>query len=335
MAVKRKKRWSRGPDRQTVAHSGLYPYLQRYHEAMAIQQYSQVTLQRRDSHLRRFIVWCDERGIHDPRVITKPMLEGYQRSLFYTRQPNGQPLSARTQSLYLMGLKQWFKWLTQQNYLVSNPASEVALPKFRKALPEVLSVSEVQRLLAQPDTGTPEGVRDRAILEVLYSTGMRRKELCGLRVQDWSRARQTVMIREGKGQQDRVVPLGTQAQQWLARYVETVRYQYLMELHTPWLFLNDYGDGFNVSQLGWRVKQHLSGAGIHLPGSCHLLRHAMATHMLENGAETRYIQAMLGHKRLETTQIYTHVSVRRLQEVHAATHPREREREQPDSHDTD
>jgi integrase/recombinase XerD len=184
-----------------------------------------------------------------------------------------------------------------------------------------LTEEEVERLLQQPDIHTPYGIRDRAMLELFYSAGLRRTELRNLHVSDLSIARKTVFVKQGKGGKDRLLPVGDRAISWLNRYLDDIRPQLLINVHEPALFLNDYGEPFRDTKLGDKVKRYLKRAGIDVPGSCHLLRHAMATHMLEHGAELRFIQAMLGHADYRATQVYTHVSIRKLQEIHSATHP--------------
>lgn len=185
----------------------------------------------------------------------------------------------------------------------------------------VLSEEEVQTLIEQPDTQKAEGIRDRAILELFYSTGIRRMELCHLKLGHISLVRKTLQVHKGKGNKDRLLHVGERAIHWLSRYLTQSRDQLILDTHQDSFFLNDYGDPFRDTKLGDKVKRYMIKAGIDVPGSCHLLRHAMATHMLENGADLRYIQAMLGHSDVSSTQIYTHVSIRKLQEVHAQTHP--------------
>jgi integrase/recombinase XerD len=321
MAIKRKPTIKMKRPTLAIEHTGFYHYFARYLETLKIRNYSDSTLNRRENNLRRFIGWCDERGLNDPQSITKPILETYQRYLYYYRQANGAPLSPRTQTQYLTTLRQFFKWLSQQNYLLYNPASELMLPKASFSLPAVLSEDEVAKLLEQPDINTPYGLRDRAMLELFYSVGLRRTELCNLQVSDLSLSRKTLFIHQGKGGKDRLLPVGARAIHWLSHYLQQARPQLLLSVTDTRLFLNDYGEPFRDSKLGDKVKRYLKSAGIYAPGSCHLLRHAMATHMLENGADLRYIQAMLGHAGLNTTQIYTHVSIRKLQAIHAATHP--------------
>ncbi len=304
-----------------IEHTGFYPYLVQYNEAMAVRGYSDSTLHRRESDIRRFVGWCDERHINTPQDVTKPILERYQKHLYYYRQANGEPLSPTSQNHYLVSVRQFFKWLTQQNHLLYNPASELVIVKQAVTLPVVLSIEEVERLMQQPDLRTLGGIRDRTVLECFYSTGMRRSELCNLCVQDVNLSRATMLIRHGKGNKDRLLPIGKRALTWLERYLQSVRLELLLDIKAQTLFLNDYGEPFRDSKLGDKVKRYMKHAGIDAPGSCHLLRHACATHMLENGAEMRYIQAMLGHADPRATQLYTHVSIRRLAEIQEATHP--------------
>ncbi|MES9906145.1 MAG: site-specific tyrosine recombinase XerC, partial [Sedimenticola sp.] len=308
--------------------NGIAPYLDAHLEWLAVKGYADDTINRRDVALRRFIQWCDERDLSQPQEITKPILERYQRHLYYYRKPDGNPLTLGSQLGCLAPIKTFFKWLTQENHLLYNPASELMLPKQPKRLPrDILSVSEVEAILATPDHETSSGLRDRAILETLYSTGLRRMELPALKVYDIDLHRAIVIVREGKGRRDRVIPIGERALAWVEKYLNESRPQLLLNIHEEALFLNDYGDPLPRDALARKVKHYMNQAGIKKTGSCHLFRHAMATHMLDNGADTRFIQAMLGHADLATTQIYTHVSVEKLKEIHAATHPAKMQRE--------
>ncbi len=309
--------------------NGIAPYLDAHLEWLTVKGYSPETINRRDVALRRFIQWCDERDLSQPQAITKPILERYQRHLYYYRKPDGKPLTLGSQHSLLAPIKTFFKWLAQENHLLYNPASELVLPKQPKRLPrDILSVSEVETILAMPDHETPGGLRDRALLETLYSTGLRRMELPALKVYDIDLHRAIVIVREGKGRRDRIIPIGERALAWVEKYLNESRPQLLLNVHEEALFLNDYGDPLPRDALARKVKHYMERAGIQKTGSCHLFRHAMATHMLDNGADTRFIQAMLGHADLATTQIYTHVSVEKLKEIHAATHPAKLQRDQ-------
>lgn len=322
--MKMKRKPTCGAKRAPVAieHTGFYPFLLKFIETMNIRGYSSCTTRRRDSDIRRFIAWCDDRSLDHPNQITKPILERYQGYLHHYRQEyKNRPLSATTQHHYLTSVRQFFKWLTQENYLLYNPASELVIIKPNPSLPAVLSENEVERLIQQPNTRKSVGIRDRAILELLYSTGIRRLECCNVQLQDVSLSRKTLFIRKGKGKKDRLLPIGERALYWINKYLDEVRSQFVMDIHNTTLFLNNYGETYRDTKLGDKVKRIMRNAGIDVPGSCHLLRHAMATHMLENGADLRFIQVMLGHANVSTTQIYTHVSIRKLQAVHADTHP--------------
>lgn len=279
---------------------------------------------RRDT-LRLFLVWCQERGLLHPEQITRSILESYQRHLHYYRKKNGKRLSVRTQRDRLGSLKQYFSWLCRQRLLEANPASELVLPRPVKRLPpEPLSVTEVAALISAPTVADPLGLRDRAILELFYTTGIRRSEMCRLHLSDLQRERGILSVRQGKGGKDRVVPVGARALHWLERYLEEVRPLLAIDVAQNALFITGYGGAFNPDVLGRKVIGYLRKAGIERTGACHLLRHSCATHMLEGGADIRYIQQLLGHSKLETTAIYTHVSITELRAVHARCHPAER-----------
>lgn len=254
--------------------------------------------------------------------MTKPVVEAYQRHLFHRRLPSGKPLSFGTQYGTLVAVKRLFQWLTRSNVLLYNPASEIELPRLGRRLPRhVLTAAEVETVLAVPDVSDPLGLRDPAILETLYSTGMRRSELVKLSVFDVDVERGTLLIREGKRSKDRIVPIGARALAWLDKYQATVRARLLTDPNDMTLFISRLGEGMTPSHLTLLTRRYVEASGISKTGACHLFRHAMATLMLEGGADVRMIQAMLGHASLETTALYTHVAIRTLKEVHERTHP--------------
>ena len=195
--------------------------------------------------------------------------------------------------------------------------SEVQLPKKPRRLPKtILHIDDIELILSQTNPETDEGIRDRAIIETLYSTGIRRAEVANLTIYDIDARRKTLMVREGKCQKDRLLPIGERALKWIEKYRLEIRPGYVTGFDNGILFLTDRGEKFRRSALSGRVKRYIKKAGIDVPGSCHLFRHAMATHMLENGADIRFIQAMLGHADLSTTQIYTQVSIEKLKQIH-------------------
>jgi len=254
--------------------------------------------------------------------ITRPVLLRYQRTLFHYRKANGEPLSWSSQQGRMVSLRSFFRWATMESYLLYNPASELVLPRRPHRLPKaVLSVEEVEAVLRQPDVGTVRGLRDRAILEVLYSTGIRRMEVVGLEVFDVDHKQGLARIRHGKGKKERIVPIGGRACAWVNQYLSDSRRQLVVDPAEPSLFVSDHGRRFHPQFLSRIVRSHVERAGIEKAGSCHLFRHTVATLMLENGADIRFIQQLLGHAEISTTQIYTQVSVKALKEVHERTHP--------------
>ncbi|MET1257623.1 tyrosine-type recombinase/integrase, partial [Aliikangiella maris] len=228
----------------------------------------------------------------------------------------------------------FFKYLSKHNYTLYNPAADIELPKLEKRLPKhVLTIEEVNTILSIPDLNTSTGIRDRAILEVFYSTGIRRSELINLRLYDLDRERGTLMVRLGKGNKDRMVPIGQRAINWCDKYLMEVRPQLYTGADEETLFLTHLGESFTPARMSQVVRNLIKKADINKTGSCHLFRHTMATQMLENGADIRYIQEMLGHAKVDTTQIYTQVSIRRLKEIHDATHPAKQQQNEPDDAD--
>jgi integrase/recombinase XerD len=293
-----------------------------YLDQLRARNYAEGTLEGRRDALKVFLAWAGERDLKHAAHITRPILEAYQRALWRSTKANGQRLGWSTQRTRLGVLKDFFRWLTKQNVIMHNPASELELPRMEKRLPTAaLTLTQVEALLAVPNVADPLGVRDRAMLELFYSTGLRRAELCRLELTDLHTERRTLTIRRGKGKKDRVVPVGARAVAWLERYLKEVRPRLSLDTRTPALFLTGYGDAFNPDVLSRMVAAWMVRAGLANRGSCHLLRHTCATHMLEGGADIRYIQQLLGHEKLETTAIYTEVTVRQLQEVHARCHP--------------
>lgn len=294
----------------------------RFLEWMRVKNYSERTVENRHVYLGYFFDWCRERGLNRPTEVTKPVLERYQRWMFHYRKANGQPMSFRTQHSRLTPIRAFFRWCARNNHLLYNPASELELPKLEKRLPRaMLSVTEVEAIMAGPELGASMGMRDRAILETLYSTGMRRMEVVNLKVFDLDAERGTIMVRQGKGKKDRMVPIGERALTWIQKYVDEVRPGLAVAPDDGTLFLTAEGELFTPNRLTQLVREYVDKAKLKKRGSCHLFRHTMATLMLEGGADIRFIQAMLGHAELSTTQIYTQVSIRKLKEIHDATHP--------------
>jgi integrase/recombinase XerD len=300
----------------------LEALMQEHLNALRVRGYSEYTVKTRRAHIGVFLEWAYEHGLRDPLEITRPILERYQRYLFYYRKKNGEPLTFRSQHSRLVPLRVWFKWMTRQNHILHNPASEIDLPRLGRTLPKnILSVPEVELVMMQPNLADSLGLRDRAILEVIYATGLRRLEIVNLKLFDLHLDRGLVVVRQGKGKKDRYVPIGERAAAWLEKYIREARPPIAIEPDDLTVFLTAEGEPFSRDHLTWTVRQHMVAAKMGKVGACHLLRHTMATHMHENGADIRYIQQILGHEDIKTTQIYTHVALRALQQVYAATHP--------------
>ena len=301
----------------------LYQHMQRYLLSLGVRGQSQHTAASSKAALTRFIRWCEERSLSRPSEIDRHLMERFQQSLFYHRKKNGDPLSARSRQFLLIPLRQWFTWMVKQGHLPNNPASELELPKVPRRLPKaILSAQEAETVLAVPDVHTAVGLRDRAILETLYSTGIRRTELTRLTIQDIDRDRGTLMVREGKGKKDRMIPIGDRALAWIAAYRDRARSELLGDkLDDGALFLNSLGNPLRPFHLTMLTKNYITKANIGKEGSCHIFRHSCATVLLEGGMDTRHIQEILGHASLESTQIYTRVSIQKLKALHTAIHP--------------
>ncbi len=323
---RKRRRPHRARKADPSAANPLHAWAASFCEWTVVRGLAASTAYTRERGLQGFIQWVDERGIRHPGEVTRPVLQRYQRHLYLHRKKDGQALTLGTQHSRLMSVVAFFKWLTREGHILSNPAADLDMARPRLQLPRVLlSVQDVQNVLNAIPTHdahsgtTLRGIRDRAMLEVLYSSGLRKGELMRLALGEIDTERGTVLVRQGKGRKDRLVPLGERAAAWVQRYLLEVRPQ-LLVADTQTLFLSDWGEPWESDRLFRVVRGYLRIAGIE-GGNCHAFRHACATHMLEGGADIRHIQRMLGHSQLNTTEIYTHVAIGQLKAVHALTHP--------------
>ena len=230
-------------------------------------------------------------------------------------------LSARSVARNISATKMFFRFLTSEGHIKENPARLLETPRLSRKLPDVLSMAEVERLLAQPDPSTPMGKRDSAMLELLYATGLRVSELVGLKVLNINLEAGYVRTL-GKGSKERLVPMGEKAIQTVREYLSDGRFQLLKEANLPHLFLNFRGRPLTRQGFWKIIKKYGKMARIQKEISPHSIRHSFASHLLEAGADLRSVQVMLGHEDISTTQIYTHVTRGRLKELHAKCHPR-------------
>ena len=285
--------------------------------------YAEKTVLIRNIYLGDFVEWCRYRDLVDIDKIKRSVLEEYQRDLFTRRQSNGKLLSFATQRNRLVPLRTFFRWLVRQDYLEHDPASLLEMPRMERRLPKhTLTAKEANKVLDQPNITQPVGIRDRAILEVFYSTGIRRGELAGLSVNDFDFETGLVLVRQGKGRKDRLVPVSKRAMNWVEHYIKMARPKFTQyNIYSYRLFVGQTGDPVTLGHLSHMVTEYIKASGIKKTGSCHIFRHTAATLMLNNGADIRFIQQLLGHADLSTTQIYTQIAVGKLKEVHTKTHP--------------
>jgi len=284
--------------------------------------------------LRLFSAWAETQSITTIEQITLDFMRGYQEELTFRISRDGRPITIATQLRHLYVLRSFMRYLVNHDLLISDPMRRLQLPRQPKGLPRVIpQETEAIRLMKTPSHNVStfhdvlSGQRDVAILELLYSTGMRRGEVARLDLSDLDLVGGYVWVREGKGKKDRVVPIGKTACERVQVYLDAVRPSLLQGQEHGALFLNQYGgrlSGYGIYQV---VKKAVAKAKLSRSITTHSLRHAAATHMLKNGAPIRYLQEFLGHLSVETTQIYTRITIPELKAIHAKYHPREKQEE--------
>jgi integrase/recombinase XerD len=230
-------------------------------------------------------------------------------------------LSTKTVARCISVLRGFYRWLADEGMLPGNPLEDMESPRTTRSLPEVLSLDEVDSLLNQPDPSNPVGMRDKAMLELLYATGLRVSELTNLDLNSINMEAGFVVV-FGKGAKQRIVPMGQTALQWMRRYLEESRGRLLGNNRSPLAFVSQWGRGMTRQGFWKIIKKYALKAGIRKNISPHTLRHSFASHLLEGGADLRSVQSLLGHVDISTTQIYTHVTRERLKRIHARYHPR-------------
>lgn len=299
--------------------------LARFVEAMQAWNWSPRTVVSYEQNVRVLLDWlASETDVESLAEVTADTLASYQTALLSITKKNGEPLSIATQSHRITALKSFFRWLAEEGKLLTDPAASLRQPKKRQLLPQpLITPAEAIRLLESVKMSTPLGSRDRAILEVLYATGVRNAELRALEITDFDPAGETLTVRGGKGNKDRVVPLGPVAAAVVRDYLIEARPKLARAASVRNLFITKNGLPLDFKLVITIVRRHLKRAGIDKPVRPHKLRHACATHMLRGGADIRSIQKLLGHASLQSTQIYTRVEIGDLKEVHRRFHPRE------------
>jgi integrase/recombinase XerD len=267
---------------------------------------------RRD--LAKFALYAAKRGLALDQFTHSTVID-FLRTLYLRK------LDSRSVARHLVTIRHLFRFAFTEGIIKEDPAANVAAPKFRRSLPEFLSVAEVDRLLRQPDVTSTLGLRDKAMIELLYSTGLRVSELCGLKAADIQLEAGCLRCL-GKGDKERLVPVGHAALELIVQYMKQSRVEILGEKTSPYLFPSRTGTAINRIAFWKILAAYGRKAGLRKPLTPHMLRHSFATHLLDRGADLRSVQMMLGHADIATTQIYTHVVEERLKQVYKAHHPR-------------
>jgi|TARA_B110000977_G_scaffold3318_1_gene4536 integrase/recombinase XerD len=276
---------------------------------------SQNTLDSYQRDLKALTKWLDESNRSLQSVRREDLLK-------YLADRMGSGIKARSTARALSCLRSFYRYLLREKVIKVDPTLRIDNPKLGRPLPDSLTESDVERLLAAPDLTTPIGIRDRAMLEVLYACGLRVTELVSLRLTDMN-LRQGVLRVMGKGSKERLVPLGEEAISWLQQFIQDSRDELLKKnLSEDVVFPSNQGKMMTRQTFWHRIKIHAQDAGIKKKLSPHTLRHAFATHLVNHGADLRVVQLLLGHSDLSTTQIYTHIAQQRMKELHAEHHPR-------------
>lgn len=301
---------------------------EKYIRELRIGGFVKPTAQKHQGMLSKFLRWLSDQypGIERPSDLTREALTDYQMYLYKLISVRKARLTAGSQHRYMAAVLSFLSWTVRQEMILINPGATIQLPREGRSLPRnYLSVREMRKLLSTPDLSTHLGVRNRAALEVFYSTGIRVAELQNLKLDHLNLQEGLLSVVEGKGAKDRVVPVGKAALFYLCEYIEKSRPVLLLQKDHSFVFVSRYGERLSKEAICNIVADTAKEAGIKRRITPHLLRHTCATLLLKGRADIRHIQELLGHKSLSSTQIYTRVEISDLKKVHAKCHPRERE----------
>jgi integrase/recombinase XerD len=297
---------------------------QRFGDYLASRGFAVRSVESYTRSLVKFLAFAEQRGLTNLASLTRTLLEEYRLHLFYRKTPAGKGITLKTQSMELTAVRRFVRYLFSQDYLLVDVARDLEMPRQPRSLPRnLLSERQTIELLEAPDVSQVLGLRDRAILEVLYSTGVRNQECARLLLEHLAEPNQCLRVVKGKGGKDRVIPLGDEAELWLQEYLLNARPQLLRQAQNQHVFLSSKGRPLDRGAMTAVVSRWARKVG--LPHSTpHLLRHCVATHMLKRGANLRYLQALLGHECVTSTERYTQVEISDLRKVVKRCHPRER-----------
>lgn len=265
--------------------------------------------------LKLFLEYLRENEIPSFKQVNKEVIVNYMQSEKNNNKANSSILRS------VSSLRKFFQYLAQEKIIEKDPMLLIDIPKKKQHLPQVLTKEEVEKLLHSPNTGQVLGLRDRAMLELMYATGLRISEIINLKLEDLHLTMGTLQTL-GKGHKERIVPVGDEAIKWVNRYLEEARPKLLKQKRSNYLFLNFHGNNLTRQGVWKNLKAEVRKAGIQKNITPHTLRHSFATHILENGADLRIVQELLGHADISTTQIYTHLSNKQLADIYNRAHPR-------------
>lgn len=295
-----------------------------YLDELKLLNRSPLTIRNIRNALKQMINFFGTEKVTELDQMGRDVLGLYQEELTYRLTDKGKQLSARTREKYLCSIRGFLKYLYEQDYLAADLSTVIKLPKQPQRLPKViLDTAEIKKMMAAPNMQTNSGYRNRIILELLYDTGIRAAEMAAIKTNDLDLANGYLHIRSGKGAKDRIVPISSRVCELTKRYLSFIRPMMLKGKNTKYLVLNRWGTKMTPTAVWAIVKRCTELSGIKKNVTTHTFRHSCATHMLKNGAPIRHIQELLGHESLESTQMYTKITINDLKEIHAKYHPGE------------
>ncbi len=295
----------------------MHDLIQEFKQYLSIDQgKSKNTIESYCRDVQKFMEYLmDNYTIQTVSSINELQIKDYLANIY------NQGYTSSTASRIISSLRQFFVFLIKNKKILQNPMQFIVTPKQTKKLPKVLNQHQIEQIINGPDIHTNIGIRDRSILELMYATGLRVSELTHLKI-DEIHLELGFIQTIGKGNKERIVPMGDEANYWLKKYLDDVRFQFLKRGNNPYVYLTQRGKEFTRQGIWKNIKKYTTIANINIDVSPHMLRHSFATHILENGADLRMVQELLGHADVSTTQIYTHISKQRLQEVYHKSFPR-------------
>lgn len=301
-------------------------FIEKYMTALKAGGYSPSTIKSYTRGLKKFTTYLSFDGISEIDKVTREIISKYQIYLYQEINKKGRQNTIHDQNKCLGSVKCFFRYLSENDYLIADPARKISFAKEPKRLPRsILTRQEMKKILKTPDTTTIIGYRNRTILELLYTSGIRRQEVLNLTIDDVYYKEGIIKVK-GKGNKERMVPIGKVASRYLENYIKAIRPAFIRDPYNRTLFLSSLGKSLSGRRLADIVVEVVKKTKIKKNVTLHTFRHTFATHLVRNNANIRHVQEMLGHESLESTQIYTHVTIMDLKKEHKRCHPRERDK---------